>query len=232
MADFIFNFRRAKLPDKFDKTPELLAPAGNMECLIAAVQNGADAVYFGGSAFNARRGANNFAGDELKKAVDHCRLRGVKTNVTLNTLLFDRELDEAMAFAKTLYGLGVTAVIVQDLGLAALIRRDLVSFLVGNLEYFQRFDHVKIYYDEGQDAPKDAVHDAFAYALSKEATVYRNSDYRSFRLAQVADYLCALELTEAKYAAHEETATDVRFFGKASTFRKNYLRQARRKLIT
>lgn len=115
--------------------------------------------------------------------------------------------------------------------LQALIRRDLVSFLVGNLEYFQRFEHVKIYYDNGQDAPKDAVHDAFAYALSKEATVYRNSDYRSFRLAQVADYLCALELTEIKYAAHEETATDVRFFGKASTFRKNYLRQARRKLM-
>lgn len=115
--------------------------------------------------------------------------------------------------------------------LQALIRRDLVSFLVGNLEYFQRFDHVKIYYDDGQDAPKDAVHDAFAYALSKEATVYRNSNYRSFRLAQVADYLCALELTEIKYATHEETATDVRFFGKASSFRKNYLRQARRKLM-
>lgn len=118
------------MPAEFDKTPELLAPAGNMECLIAAVQNGADAVYFGGSAFNARRGANNFAGDELKKAVDYCRLRGVKTNVTLNTLLFDRELDEAMAFAKTLYGLGVTAVIVQDLGLAALIRRDLPNLTI------------------------------------------------------------------------------------------------------
>ena len=115
--------------------------------------------------------------------------------------------------------------------LQALIRRDLASFLVDNLEYFQQFDHVKIYYDDGQDAPKDAVHDAFAYALSKEATVYRNSEYRSFRLSQVADYLCALELTDLKYQAHEETATDTRFFGKASAFRKNYLKQARRKLL-
>ena len=75
------------------------------------------------------------------------------------------------------------------------------------------------------------MHDAFAYALSKEATVYRNSEYRSFRLSQVADYLCALELTDLKYQAHEETATDTRFFGKASAFRKNYLKQARRKLL-
>lgn len=111
-------------------TPELLAPAGDMSCLIAAVQSGADAVYFGGSLFNARRGAGNFAGEQLKSAVDYCFLRGVKTYVTLNTLLFDSEINDAMAFARELYGLGVTAVIVQDIGLAALLRRDLPGLAV------------------------------------------------------------------------------------------------------
>lgn len=78
---------------------------------------------------------------------------------------------------------------------------------------------------------KEAVRGAFAYALSKEATVYRQSDYRKFRLAQVADYLCALELTEIKYARHEETETDLRFFGRAGTFRKNFLKKVRGKSL-
>ena len=116
--------------------------------------------------------------------------------------------------------------------LRALIRRDLVDFLVENLEYFQSFEHVKIYYDNGQEAVKDAVREAFAYALSKEATVYRNSDYRSFRLAQVADYLCALELTAIKYERHEETETDLRFFGMKGTFKRNYLKKVRGKALS
>ncbi|MCR5611531.1 MAG: U32 family peptidase [Clostridiales bacterium] len=105
--------------------PELLAPAGNIDCLKAAVLSGADAVYFGGGAFNARRGAKNFVGEELDEAVEYCRLRKVRTNITLNTLLFDRELPEALSFAAHLYNIGADAVIVQDLGLAALIRREL-----------------------------------------------------------------------------------------------------------
>ena len=105
--------------------PELLAPAGNMECLIAAVRNGADAVYFGGGAFNARKGAANFTGDALREAIDFCRLRGVKTHITLNTLLLDRELEAALDFAALLYSLKADAVIVQDIGLAALIRKEL-----------------------------------------------------------------------------------------------------------
>jgi hypothetical protein len=115
--------------------------------------------------------------------------------------------------------------------LMALIRRDLVNFLVGNLEYFQSFDQVQIFYDDGQEAVRDAVREAFGYALSKEAAVFRQSDYRSYRLAQVADYLCALELAEIKYSSHEETPTDLRFFGNARAFRKNYLKQARRKAM-
>lgn len=120
---------------------------------------------------------------------------------------------------------------VNKMRLQALIRRDLVDFLVANLEYFQAFDHVKIYYDNGQEAVKDAVREAFAYALSKEAMVYRDSDYRAFRLAQVADYLCALELTAIKFDRHEETETDMRFFGGVAAFRKNYLKRVRGKAL-
>lgn len=111
-------------------TPELLAPAGNMECLIAAVTNGANAVYFGSGAFNARRGAENFSGEALKEAIDYCRIRGVKTHITLNTLLFDRELRDALKLASELYSLHADAVIVQDLGIAALIRAKLPELTV------------------------------------------------------------------------------------------------------
>ncbi len=104
---------------------ELLSPAGSFESLIAAVQNGADAVYFGGAAFNARRLAKNFDSAELERAVDYCRLRGAKVYITLNTLLTDRELGEALNYAAELYRLGVDAVIVQDIGLAGLLHRQL-----------------------------------------------------------------------------------------------------------
>ncbi len=109
---------------------ELLSPAGNMRCLTAAVQNGADAVYFGGGAFNARRGAENFDGDALKSAVDYCRLRGVKTHITLNTMLFDRELADAVRFAAHVYELGCDAVIVQDIGLASILRAELPQLAI------------------------------------------------------------------------------------------------------
>lgn len=101
-----------------------------MDCLTAAVKNGADAVYFGGGAFNARRGAKNFDEGELKDAIEFCRLRKVKTNITLNTLLFDRELYDALLFAEKLLMLRADAVIVQDLGLAALIKRELPELTV------------------------------------------------------------------------------------------------------
>ena len=96
-----------------------------MDCLIAAVQNGADAVYFGGGLFNARRGAANFTGDSLREAIDYCHLRNVKTHITLNTLLFDNEIADALKFASKLFSLHADAVIVQDLGLASLIHEEL-----------------------------------------------------------------------------------------------------------
>ncbi|MBS7258919.1 MAG: U32 family peptidase, partial [Eubacteriales bacterium] len=102
---------------------ELLSPAGSMDCLISAVQNGADAVYFGGGSFNARRYADNFEGDELTRAVDYCHERGVRCYITLNTLLFEREIPSALDFAAELYRIGADAVLVQDLGLASLLRK-------------------------------------------------------------------------------------------------------------
>ena len=74
---------------------ELLSPAGSPEAVIAAVQNGADAVYMGFGDYNARRGAKNFTDEEFEKAVRYCRIRGCKVYVTLNTLVGDREMESA-----------------------------------------------------------------------------------------------------------------------------------------
>lgn len=98
--------------------PELLAPAGSMEAVRAAVQNGADAVYLGFGTFNARRGAKNFSPEEMREALLYCRLRGVKTNVTVNTLMSDREIPALLADVRLLLEAGADALIVQDLGAA------------------------------------------------------------------------------------------------------------------
>ena len=108
--------------------PELLAPAGDFECLVAAVKGGADAIYIGGKLFSARAYAKNFDIEEIKKAVSYCHLHGVKLYVTMNILLFDNELDEALNFAKELYTAGVDALIVADLGLISLLRHALPDF--------------------------------------------------------------------------------------------------------
>ena len=97
---------------------ELLSPVGDMECLKAAVQNGADAVYFGGLGFNARAGASNFDKDAIREAIRYAKLRNVKINFTLNTLLKNDEFEEAAELAKYVYEEGADAIIVQDLGLA------------------------------------------------------------------------------------------------------------------
>ena len=97
---------------------ELLSPAGDFECLKAAVQNGADSVYLGSSLFSARAFASNFDLAELKKAIDYAKIRGVKTNLALNTLIKNNEFKEAFELAKKAYLYGIDAIIVQDLGLA------------------------------------------------------------------------------------------------------------------
>lgn len=95
-----------------------------MECLYAAVNCGADAVYFAGKMFGARSYADNFLDDEIKEAVRYCHLRGVRAYVTVNTLIPDREISELMEYLLMLSNIGTDAVIVQDLGLAALIREN------------------------------------------------------------------------------------------------------------
>lgn len=97
---------------------ELLAPAGTMECLIAAVQNSADAVYLGGSRFGARAFAGNFNEEELVEAVRYAHTYGVKIYVTVNTMIYDEELEEVLDYIGFLYANHVDAVIVQDIGLA------------------------------------------------------------------------------------------------------------------
>ena len=97
---------------------ELLSPVGDFDCLKAAVQNGADSVYFGGSLFNARYNAHNFDADELKQAIQYAKLRNVKVDFTLNTLIKNNEFADAVELANYVYSLGADAIIVQDLGLA------------------------------------------------------------------------------------------------------------------
>lgn len=102
---------------------ELLAPAGSMEALRAAVCNGADAVYLGADTFNARMNARNFSAADLQEAVVYCHVRGVKIHLTLNTLVLDREMPRAAELIRMAASCGVDAFIVQDLGMVSLCRQ-------------------------------------------------------------------------------------------------------------
>ena len=111
------------------------------------------------------------------------------------------------------------------------MRRDLVNFLFDNLETFQSYDAVKVYYDNGQKSIAESLHMAVEYALSKNAVVYRSAEPSEYRLSQVADYICTVEFTAIKYQEHASTATDETFFGKWSDFKKGVLKEARKKLV-
>ncbi len=102
---------------------ELLAPAGSMEALRAAVQNGADAVYLGCGQFNARQSAKNFTPQTLTEAVKYCHIHGVAVHLTVNTLVGDRELDDVSALIRQAAVSGVDAFIVQDLGVITLCKQ-------------------------------------------------------------------------------------------------------------
>jgi len=105
------------------RLPELLAPAGDWDCARAAVENGADAIYFGLEKFNARMRAQNFTEADLPKLVEFLHCRGVRGYVTLNTLVFENELADAEKYLRVMVAAGVDAVIVQDVGICRLIRR-------------------------------------------------------------------------------------------------------------
>jgi putative protease len=121
--------KTARLPDRPDaqppqaRRPELLAPAGDWDAMRAAVANGADAVYFGLSNFNARHRATNFTLADLPRVVEYLHSHNTLGYVTFNTLIFSDELPEAAKFVRAIAESGVDAVIVQDLGLARLIAR-------------------------------------------------------------------------------------------------------------
>ena len=112
---------RPRSPDL--RRPELLAPAGDWECVKAAVENGADAIYFGLERFNARMRARNFTEADLPKLVEFLHGRGVKGYVTFNTLVFANELADAEEYLRTIIAAGVDAAIVQDIGICRLIRK-------------------------------------------------------------------------------------------------------------
>jgi putative protease len=111
--------RTAKMP----RLPELLAPAGDWECAKAAVENGADAIYFGLEKFNARMRAHNFTEADLPKLMEFLHRRGVKGYVTFNTLVFENELADAEKYLRAIISAGVDAAIVQDVGICRLIRK-------------------------------------------------------------------------------------------------------------
>ena len=113
----------------------------------------------------------------------------------------------------------------------AAMRRKIVDFLFDNLVYFQAFDSVKIYYADGQQSIAAALHKAIDYALSKNAVTYRPASAADYRLSQAADYICAAELTALKYEGKASTATDEKFFGSWSQFKKGMLKEVRSKRI-
>ena len=115
--------------------------------------------------------------------------------------------------------------------LAGTMRRDLVNFLFDNLAELQAHDAVKVYYDNGQHSVAESLHLAIEYALSKDAVIYRSAQSSEYRLSQVADYICTMELTAIKYREHTATATDEKFFGKWSDFKKGILKETRKKLV-
>ena len=115
--------------------------------------------------------------------------------------------------------------------LAAAMRKRIVDFIFEHLGYFQEFDIVKVYYDDGQRSIADAVHKALDYALSKGSVVYRETAAEDYRIAQIADYLCTMELTALKYASKTSTSTDEKFFGSWSQFKKGIFKEMQEKAL-
>lgn len=107
---------------------ELLSPAGNIECLKAAINNGADACYLGGKSFGARAFAGNFNNEELKEAVEYAHLYGVKIYITVNTIIYNNEVEDFIEYIKYLYQIGVDALIMQDIGMISLVRQTFPNF--------------------------------------------------------------------------------------------------------
>ena len=110
------------------KKIELLSPVGNMDMLYQAIHNGADAVYLAGKSYGARKYSNNFTNEELIKAINYSHLYGVKVYITVNTIIYEKEIDEFIKYIEFLYANGADALIIQDIGMINLIREKFPNF--------------------------------------------------------------------------------------------------------
>ena len=115
--------------------------------------------------------------------------------------------------------------------LSARMKRDVSTLLFDHLAYFQSFDEVKVYYDNGQDIVKRALDQSIGFVLSKGVVERRRTSMTEYRPEQVADYLCTIELAAVKHSAHEDGETCNKFFGGIGAFKRNWFKQARRKRI-
>ena len=115
--------------------------------------------------------------------------------------------------------------------LSARMRRDVVNFVYERLGSFQSFGRVVVYYDEGQQAVTKALHEAFDFMLGEGSLGYRRIRYQARRLSQVADYLSSVELAALRYAEGTESSTYRKFYGLRGDFKRNFLKQARRKSV-
>jgi hypothetical protein len=122
----------------------------------------------------------------------------------------------------------VKSAIGDEATLESRLSRDITALLVDGLSYFQSFDRVKIYYDGGQRVVSKALRESFERVLSREAVVFRPAGATEYRLSQVADFICAIELSAIKYVANEQTSTDEKVFGGVGAFKRNYLKKVRR----
>ena len=119
----------------------------------------------------------------------------------------------------------------QDGDLFARMKRDLVNYLFDNLGFFQSFDQDKIYYDNGQAEVTRVLHSAFEYVLGVQVVIYKDGRPADYRLQQVADYACGIELAALKYANGEQAAAEKIFFGTWRDFNKGFLKKIRKHLL-
>lgn len=115
--------------------------------------------------------------------------------------------------------------------LSARLRRDIVNVIFDHLDYFQSFDNVKVYYDDGQNIVTNALHHAFNYALARNGVVYLQSSPTDYVLEQAANLICTIEYLAVKYANQISTPTDQRFFGGSDNFKRNYLKKTRKLML-
>ena len=140
------------------KRVELLSPVGNMEMLYAAIHNGADSVYLAGKSYGARKYARNFTNEELVEVIRICHLYGVLVYVTVNTIIYESELDDVINYIDFLYQHQVDALIMQDIGLISVVRKRFPNMVIhastqchnhneGGLELFKKLGVSRVVLD-------------------------------------------------------------------------------------